>query len=1009
MNDGLNSFTKISFPWIANLVKQWPDKDIWFESFTSYLTNCHYEHPERISRHFEKLRLVKNISRYYERILPCLIYSGHPETAVDYFLRFLESYKDKSGVEFDLSGEETEGYLRLFGWSDFLSQRLISTPLLADSVKGNPHLKTPKPKESMLAEMGELFKDLGQINPEQFKKNLRDYKYRELLRISIKDLCGFGSLKNTWRELSFLADCCLWLSLRAAYMIVCGKGQIDFNDVPVSEDDFPFVVMGMGKLGGDELNYSSDIDLFFLYQDVADQAGSNADMSKIRQKIARLMIDFMSERTQDGFIQRIDLRLRPGGETSPIFCSLQGAESYYAYDGQLWERQALIKASPVAGNIKWGNEFQEMIRPFIFSRSIDENTLKKAKHIKERIEKEHLKEDHLNVKLGIGGIREIEFFIQCFQLLYGGHKPQLRKTNSIEALKELRGLKILTQSDAELLEEAYCYLRKLEHRLQMAEELQIHTLPKDLKKQESLARSMGYWEEDLDAARRHLIQDIKDWMSKVRSIFSGLFNEDHIKVAASIKNSTKFNKFTPDVEKLIEEVSRQITASIGKKEENRTFDHFQRLFENIGSKLHYYEYLNKHPSLIQRISRIAETSDFLWNYMLNHLDLLLQLDSSEPLHTKTDWKSQLEEQMSVAKEEEDKIDMLREFKHSKIFLTGSAELDGIIPFEQARQRLTNLAEVVLQKSYLLAKAITADRFGPIEMKDGFASFAVIAMGKLGGQELTYHSDLDLIFVYNEEGKFINDRFTRIQEYYSKVVQRLITIISAYTRLGFAYKLDTRLRPSGNAGAIVTSLQAYLEYHKTSPPWEHQALIKSRIVAGDQSEGWIDELKLGIEKATYYWDIPDDLQERIQHLRERKEKEIAQETKNKRNLKEGYGGLLDIEFLTQYLQLKHGRDIPEIRGFRTLASLKKMGELGVLPEEISLDLIDGYKFLCRLESYLRLLNDTSTSVIDFDQIDHEKITFLFQRQGKRVEDLVETYQKTTHKIREIYQQFLIKPA
>jgi len=437
-----------------------------------------------------------------------------------------------------------------------------------------------------------------------------------------------------------------------------------------------------------------------------------------------------------------------------------------------------------------------------------------------------------------------------------------------------------------------------------------------------------------------------------------------------------------------------------------TKNKFQRLFEAVSVKIGYYRKLSKHPSSLSRLMRIAETSELLWNYLLNHLDLLDQLDNSRLEISAENWTAQLEEMLlCCADNEEDEIDQLRQFKHTITFLLGSAEMEGVLSYERTRIGLTILAEVIVQAAFRLSQKWLTQRYGEVKNKLGESGqFAIIGLGKLGGSELTYFSDLDLIFIHSGEGFTGGENGIGAQEYWIKLIQRLISCLSTITRTGYAYKLDARLRPSGNAGVLVTPLDIYLKYHEKSQPWEHQALIKGRVIGGKGEAKWFKEVEDGIRSAVYEWIPPEDMNAQINHFRLRKEQELSGENENRKNIKVGRGGLLDIEFLTQALQLKYGRDYPQLRCPKTMDALLELGELNLIDLEEAQNLRYNYKLLRLIENGLRLIYDESTDLLDFEKVQTETILQLLKHHGYEVSNLRETVENVTQKVREIYLQY-----
>ncbi len=993
--------------WIQKLVEQWNPASQWNPALTTFLEKNNFSAPEQILSLFEQFRQLPGFSERAEEILPVLLLTGDLKITLLRLHDYCLAFEKKTQHSFDFTAPHVPAFLTVFGRSDFLIRHLLKKPQLSLAILKSSFLERLKPLKIMTDELRQRLNRDETVDKERVKKEIRLYKYEEFLRITVRDLAELAPFSETLEELTSVATACVQIALEAADKIAHGRSSFQINTTSSEQGNMPFIVIGMGKLGGNELNYSSDIDPIFLCNANPEEYSLPLTADKVLKTTARCLIELIGGMTEDGFVARVDMRLRPGGETAPLFQTPEVAEFYYEVKGETWERQALIKARPIAGNLQQGEMFLKNLAPFIFSKMIDENMLAEIRKIKERIEKEHLKQ-HLNVKLGVGGIREIEFFVQIFQLLYGGANPELRIRNTLETIKVLHQNGYLPPSDAETLCQSYIYLRKLEHRLQMDQELQTHTIPGDSRKQQALARFMGYSEENIERARRHLLQDISNVMVRVRSIFSGLFDQEYLEIAAAIRNNTRFNHISADVQTLFENSARQFTAIIRQSEQAHLGVRFQRLFERIQARLDYYQHLLDYPASLKRLAGIAETSDFLWNYLLNHLELLKQLDATEVLHSRFDWETQLSTQLEDCEGDERRLDVLREFKHAITFIIGSAELGGILPYVQARQRLTLLSEVVLQAAYRIVREQLATQFGYPYCENEparQARLAIVGLGKMGGNELNYHSDLDLIFICSGAGTTSGPRQISNYEYYAKLAQRLTSALSSVTQAGEAYKIDTRLRPSGKGGPLVCTLEFYQNYHKTSQPWEHQVLTKARIVGGDLEESWVSRIKEIISNIVYQWSPPEDLKQQIFHLRERKEKELSGETERRKNIKEGYGGLLDVEFLTQYLQICHGSKIPELRLTRTLDVLEQLQNNNILDQQNTETLIAGYTFYRLLESYLRLLCDTDTNMLDFENLLTEKLVIFLHHHGYSVTDVFETYSQTCQKIRKIYLQIM----
>ena len=963
----------------------------------------------------EEIVSISGISKYIDDLFPILLSSGTPEVAFSQFLDFSQSYQKRFKKSFNWSHPSTKALVHVFGRSNFLATRLKRNPELASELLETPFLHQKKKFVEMEKGLRKIIDQQPKYSLSEFKSTLRCFKYREFLRITVRDLAELCPFEETLEELSSVAICCLResLSFVIAYELSNSeKSKREFMEETSGIDkeesfrsmnysfhlNLPFGILALGKLGGNELNFSSDVDLIFIH-DNETMTGEHDFDNKLRIKAARLLIEVMSEVTEDGFLARMDMRLRPGGERSPLVLSLDETEYYYTASREMWERQALIKAIPVAGSEQLSKDVMNMLTPFVYRSLLDEEVLQDVEKIKERIEEEHLREDHLNVKLGVGGIREIEFFVQTFQLLYGGINQKLRVTGTLKVLKELSKTGLIPISDAAFLRDAYLFLRRVEHHLQLRDEQQTHTLPSSIEQQQVLARSLGYKNFDSEKARQKLLSELKDVMGRVRAIFNGLFSRKHLEIEASIRKCARIKIFTKDEKQFIESFSQQLAPLISQD----TKIHFQRLFESINVQIDFYRKLSQYPSALSRLTRIAETSEMLWNYLLNNLELLELLEKPVPDISVENLTKVLEDQLSTCKgNDEEEIDRLRQFKHTITFLIGSAEMEGLVSYEHARNGMTVLAEIIVRAAFNLSQKSLATRYSEIKDSKGEdCNFAIVGLGKLGGEEMTYHSDLDLIFIHSGEGVTTGPSSIGSQEYWVKIIQRLISSLSTITRTGFAYKLDTRLRPSGNAGVLVSSLDTYINYHQSSETWEHQALIKARVIGGSGSPKWFEQVKDVLHKVVYEWHPPIDLNNSINHLRQRKEKELSRENKNQRNIKEGRGGLLDVEYLTQALQLKHGRLFPQLQTPKTMEGLRELGRNSIIKQQESKVLQKNYLFLRLIENGLRLIYDDSINLLDYERVKQTTILQFLKHQGYSVNNLRDAVESATIEIRGIY--------
>ncbi|MDP2657410.1 MAG: bifunctional [glutamate--ammonia ligase]-adenylyl-L-tyrosine phosphorylase/[glutamate--ammonia-ligase] adenylyltransferase, partial [Candidatus Deferrimicrobium sp.] len=870
---------------------------------------------------------------------------------------------------------------------------------------------------------------------EELKADLRRMKHREVARIAARDLSGVAPLPEVTEDLSRLASAALEGAIRFSRRALDARLGAPVAFLPDGTRRLGrFVVMGMGKLGALELNFSSDIDIVYLYetdQGETEGAARSVSLHEYFIRLGEAVTRIVSEATEDGFVFRVDLRLRPEGTRGELANSLRSAEIYYESWGQTWERAALIKACPVAGDLSLGEEFLRSVVPFVYRKYLDFTAIEEIKGMKDRINlatARSLRSDR-DVKLGLGGIREIEFFAQAHQLIYGGKEPKLRRRGTVETISDLSRMGIVTEEEREGLAAAYDFLRRLEHRIQAHRERQTHVLPQREEDLSRLARAMGLADPPalLSALDRHA--------AVVHGIYSRLFGgarrEESPGIPAEIEALFLHGRAEEDAPALLARLgfrdveaaqrsldvlrhgpphvripqrARHYLDKIGPEILHRVamspdpdlaLTHVERFLYAIGARTMFYALLYEKPKVIEALVRLFGSSRFLSGFLLRHpelLDTFLGTDLSALVKSKSDLRTGLADALTECDDFEQELDELRRFKNLETLRIGIHDMTGSLSLEEGMFQLSALAEVLLSQALLLAIREVRRRFGvAMEAATGAeAFFCVLGMGKLGSEELSYHSDLDIIFLYSgpgESGKLSN------HEYFAKVAQRMISILTTSTREGLVYRLDTRLRPSGNAGPLVSSLEAFERYHAESAHlWERQALLKCRFVAGDRDFGKRVEEK--IRGFIYERPLPPNAAEEIHRLRMRMEQELGRERGDRLNLKVGRGGVVDVEFAAQYLQLLHGGSHPAVRARGTLKALYELQRAGIVTLEQYKVLDEGYRFLRSLDVRLRLAHDASIDSFDPQWLEPERL---------------ERYRKETDRIRKVYLELLGLPG
>lgn len=885
---------------------------------------------------------------------------------------------------------------------------------------------------------------------------LRGFKQREVLRIGLRDLGGQAPFEEVARELSNLASACLDVACRACYGMLLeehGGPPVRYSS---DRGDAPgFVILGMGKLGGRELNFSSDIDLQYLHASDEEESEARSAVegpNRIARetffvKLAELITRAMGEITEEGFVFRTDLRLRPHGKAGKITNSLRGAEVYYESWGDTWERAALIKARPMAGDIELGNEFLRRVEPFVYRRYLDFTAIEEIQGLKARLERDRTSARRtFNLKYMPGGIREIEFFVQALQLIYGGKFPVLREANTLRTLEQLEALGIVRAEDHRALREAYTTWRTLEHRVQMANNEQTHTLPEAPEDLARLARAMGYSGPHPGEALR---ADLSRRAATVRGITTRLFSRPSAAVPGEMGDLLGLLADEDAKERVIEELKRwgfraperaysallamtqgppltrfpeqalrllrrlapaMLSEALASPSPEQALNHLEEFLERVGARTSFYALLAENPPILRSLMRLFGTSFFLSNFLVQHPELLdaLVLGEASSSHRGRDLMAQeLMEDLHAVPSFEEKLDALRRYHHTELLRIGLNDLYGTLETQEVNEQLTDLAEVCLKAAWEVCKEELRPRVG-IPMTVGAdgrpleAPMVILGMGALGAREMSYHSDLDLIFIYAGDGETTQGLSNH--EYFVRLAQELISALSSPTREGYAYRVDTRLRPSGRFGPLVTSLAAFEAYHTEHAwTWERQALLRARCVAGE--EGLAARVQEMVHQIVYEHPFTDAMIPEIHHLRERMRHELAREYKGRHNVKLGRGGLVEILFIVQLLQLQAGRGYRPLRVPGTVEALTQLRTGGFLPPETHEILITAYRFLRRLENGLRLIHDRSLNEFREESEELGGLARHLYREALSPEEgtqrLLQEFQTHTEAVRKLY--------
>lgn len=846
-------------------------------------------------------------------------------------------------------------------------QRLLNqnAKLLADLL-----LNVHQPYTNLMMQEWLLTKNI--FDEVSLKCTLRQLRQLVIARLIVRDLAGYADLDEVMLTTSHLAEVALntavchlstWLSEQF------GTPEPSLLDPSKAQS---LMVIGMGKLGGYELNVSSDIDLIFVYEASGTTIGPRAiSHQDFFTKVAKQLMVAIDEVTQDGFVFRVDMRLRPFGSEGALVCSIDALENYYQSYGREWERYAWIKGRVVVGD---GKQVERLLKPFIFRKYLDFGALESMRDLKKQIQSDVILRDlHDNIKLGRGGIREIEFIVQVFQLMRGGQEGALQVKPTLKAMENLVKLDLLDEAIKDRLTESYQFLRNLEHRLQYYNDAQTHDLPKNEAQRAIIAQSMRMesWADLLAATNRHrdfvqtqfdavfASEDITESDQTVIDIWAGLSNESelHFKLIAmgyedeedALNKITAFrksarHKHLPELSKRRLDIVMPLIIELSGKypNPNDTLQRMINLIETVCRRASYLAFFTEYPQVLNRLLSLVSASPWMATYLGQHPVLLdsltdnvnsFQIDDAE-------LEAQLIEKMQwLDGDVEQQMNALREFQQQQLFSIASRDIYNHIPLEVLSNALSVLADMILRVVLKTVWPLIKDRHCEKP------KFAVIAYGKHGGKELGYSSDLDLVFLYQDDHPDARD-------IYSRFGMRIISWLNNMTSSGILYETDMQLRPDGNSGLLVISVDSFAKYQfEKAWVWEHQAITRARFAVGDPVVGEAFEqvrikvLKMPRNIQTLKADVLD--------MRERM-KSAYHYVKGQFNLKKSLGGMIDIEFIVQYLILANAHQYPVLlENSGNIKILSTCAALDLIPQTLAEQVCEAYLTLRKQQHAMRL--------------------------------------------------------
>ena len=940
-------------------------------------------------------------------------------------LHYFDQLSQKEDLSF-LSENQKEALLAVLGLSDFVADSLIKQPCLLKEILTESLLDSEDRIAFIKNEMTIKVSTLS--DEDNLHRALRLLRRKHMVVIAWRELTGKATLLESLQHISFLADQLIESSMHWLYQKQCIEQGTPQNDQGVAQ---PFYLFAMGKLGGKELNFSSDIDLIFTFPEKGETVGKRrvVDNQRFFTKLGQRLISALHQITVDGFVYRVDMRLRPFGESGPLVSNFSALEDYYQSHGREWERYAMVKARVIGEEGPYKTELINMLKPFIYRRYIDFSAIDSLRKMKAMISSEvrrkGLKD---NIKLGRGGIREIEFVAQAFQLVRGGREPMLQIKGLLETLSALADVGALPHERAESLAASYCFLRRVENVLQQIGDKQTQTLPDNeldklrlihvlkfaswdlfyqhLNKVMSNVHDEFNWvvgetDQEKEASEKcETLQVFKDlWHidlsehevltllqeNGVKEELAKLYSHELCLMKKSLKNQPIGVRGAETLEKL---APKLIQKSMLYSDPVSLLSRIQHLLQKITTRTAYLELLNENDSALDHLLRLCHASKRVSKQLALYPILLDELLDPKQLYTPTpftEYKTELHLFMLRVPEEdmEQQMEALRQFKQMHFLRIAAADIVGAIEITKVSDHLTYLSEAIMGYVVQSAWNQMVEKVGkPSNVLTGERKgFAVIGYGKMGGIELAYGSDLDVIFLHdsNIEGETSGPKIINNQRFYFRLVQRILHLFNTRTNSGILYEIDMRLRPSGDSGALSIGISGFLRYlNDDAWTWEHQALVRARAVYYD------DEIlnEFNRVRETVLRTERDDnlLKNDIQAMREKMRKHLNKAQKNEFDLKQSEGGMVDIEFIAQYLVLANAHNVGHAlcKWSDNLRIFESCQQAGLISKEEEKVLVDTY---CEIrDSAHRLTLNMQARLLEIDRlnIDTTKIALIWDK-------------------------------
>lgn len=1000
---------------VLDILNDSADGARWLQSLGVHNVDRALTNLKAIAQSGMTIDLVGGLFEQVEVHLPSV---SDPDMALNNLERFVLSVRSPLAVGALLDRDRTALpiLLTIFSTSQYLADLLIRDRESYDALRlseGHPYTR-----DVLVRDLRNLMESAH--DSEAAMILIRRFKHRETLRIAFGDLVAGQRITDVTEQISFVAEAAC-----EAVFSFCYRRLMEKWGEPRLDDgkQCGYAILAMGKLGGQELNYSSDIDLVMVFEGDGDCDGSRSRSNReFFEQLTRDFTKLLNETTRLGVAYRVDLRLRPEGSKGRLCNTIEQMTRYYETKGRTWERQALIKLRPIAGDLQLGELLVQRLRPWVYQRRLTRLGISEIKALKRKIERRAVVEgvERLDVKTGHGGIRDIEFAIQFLQLSYGGHSD-VRTVNTLMAIESLQMAGCLTLEEEMLLSQNYSWLRKLEHRLQIMFDLQTHALPDDQGELRKVAIRMGYqdyfgktsleqFSDDLnevtESNRRILNHLLHDAFSEdgdneqevpveadlvldedpgeelIESVFSGHGFADSQRAYKNFcelaRESTPF--LAPNrCRHFLAAISAKLIQEIANTPDpDATLTSLAGVSEKIGAKGVLWELFHSNTSFLELYVRLCACGDYLTGMLRQNPGMVDELVDSLALESLPQFDWLVEHLAELVRGAEDIEPIVHSFKQAQHLRVGIRDILGRDPIRRKHQTLSDIAQVCL-------RTVTDHEWGKMVAKfgkpmlesdaDRESQLVILGLGKLGGREPNYHSDLDVIFLYEEDGQTRHSKKqneTSNQHFFGELAARVTKLITFNGPMGRLYEMDSRLRPTGKSGALAISFAEFERYFATGKGqlWERLALCKARVVYGnDDVAKRADEL---VERALFASGWTDEKKAEVYEMRIR-----MQDGSQASNLKRGVGGTVDVEFIVQMMQLKHGSDVPAIRVQGTLAALDVLVQKQILSGQDGESLASSYKLLRQVESGLRLMNRTARHDFPSDEQELRKLAYLLR--------------------------------